>query len=313
MDITLHIGAHRSATTSFQYYLRDNHDALNAIGTGYWGPQRMRGGMVAGLFPGLSIARGRNLVRRAQGRVQMNLARARRDGVEHLLVSDENMPGTMRSSMRAKTLYPAIGERMARYHAAFGGQVTRVVMSVRAQDLWWSSAAAYTVARGHPVPGPLSFEMISQSNRTWRDVITDLACAVPDAEIIVGPFEQFAGQPQSLLQAATKCSAPLDQAGHWRNRTPDLPALRRIVAEQGNDPAQLPDTTGRWHPFTPEQSARLRENYADDLHWLTAGADGLATLALDPTRTKTGNSLQAGALTKGRTDDSRQKNMARTG
>ena len=313
MEITLHVGAHRSATTSFQYYLRDCHEALNAKGTGFWGPTRMRGGMVNGLFPGPNVARGRNLVRRAEGRVQMNLARVRRNGLERLLVSDENMIGTMRNNVRTKLLYPAIGERMARYSAAFDGQVTRVVLSIRAQDLWWSSAIAYTVSRGHPIPGALALEMMSQNPRCWRDVITDLACAMPDAEIIITPFEQFVGQPQTLLNIATGCVAPPDKVGHWRNRAADLPTLRTLLAEQGQDPDLLPDQTGRWKPFSTEQSARLRENYADDLHWLTAGADGLATLANDPTRTKTGTSLHAGALTKGSTHDSRQKDLARSG
>ena len=245
----------------------------------------------------------------------MNLAQAQRAGVRHLLVSDENFAGTMRHSMRTKTLYPAMGERMSRIGAAFGGQVGRIVMSVRALDLWWSSAAAYTVGRGHAVPTALAFEMMAHSPRTWRDVITDLACAIPEAQIIITPFEQFAGQPEALFELATGQDAPRDTVHHWRNRTPHLPALRRVLVEQGNAPDLLPPGGARWQPFDAEQAAMLRENYADDLHWLTAGADGLATLATDPTRTtlQTGTTLHAGALTKGRTHDSRQEELARSG
>jgi len=44
------------------------------------------------------------------------------------------------------------------------------------------------------------------------------------------------------------------------------------------EPAELPsDGLGHWQPFTKDQTAALRETYADDLFWLTAGADGLAT------------------------------------
>lgn len=313
MDIILHIGAHRSATTSFQHYIRDHQKTLDAGGTAFWGPQRLRGGMLNGLFPGPAVSHGRNLVRRAEGRVQMHLAQVHRREMARLLVSDENFIGTMRQSMRAKSLYPAIGERMARYGAAFGGQVTRIVLSIRALDLWWASAAAYTVGRGHPVPSALSLEMIAENRRSWRDVITDLACAVPEAEIIVAPFEQFAGRPDALLSLMTDQGAPADNARHWRNRTPDLPTLRKRLEEQGDDPAALPDDTGRWQPFTPEQSARLRENHADDLHWLVAGADGLATLANATTRIKTGISLHAGAMTEGRHHDIRQEHLARSG
>ena len=99
----------------------------------------------------------------------------------------------------------------------------------------------------------------------------------------------------------------------WLNRSPGARSLRGTLAEQGSDPTALPDTFGRWQPFTPEQSARLRENYADDLHWLTAGADGLATLTEDPTRQRAGTSLPAGHMTRGHNYDNGQGHMAQSG
>lgn len=313
MDIILSLGAHRSASTSYQHYISDNREGLSERGIGYWGPKRMRGGMLAGLFPVPFVANGRNLTRRAQGRIRMNLSRCEKNAVQTLVVSDENLIGTMRNCVRTKTLYPAVGDRIARVAEAFGGDIKRIVMSIRAQDLWWSSAIAYTVARGHAVPTSLAVEMMACSTRTWRDVITDLACAVPSADIVIAPFEQFAGQPQALLEATLNAPAPVDTAHHWRNRTPDLPHLRALLKEQGSDPDLVPQGTGRWNPFTPQQAAQLREHYADDQHWLHAGADGLARLATDPTRTQTGTSLHAGILTEGRNHDIRQEKLARSG
>ena len=313
MDIILHLGAHRCASTSFQFYIRDHRTTLAAQSVGFWGPRRTRGGLFSGLFPGPTVARGRDLVRRAEGRVKMQLSQARQRGLKQLLISDENMGGTMRHSVRCKTLYPAMGDRMARHGAAFGGQITRIVLSIRALDLWWGSAAAYTVARGHAVPEMQCFDMMVQNRRSWRDVITDLACAVPDAEIIIAPFEQFAGQPQALLETMLDGPAPVDTTRHWRNRTPNLPEMRRQLQAQGRNPEILPDGEGRWTPFTHAQAASLREVYADDLHWLVAGADGLARLANDPTRIQTGKSLRAGDLTEGRPNDSRQERLARSG
>ena len=62
-----------------------------------------------------------------------------------------------------------------------------------------------------------------------------------------------------------------------------------------------------------EQIAQLREAYADDMHWLTAGADGLATRITDPTRNQTGTNLHAGALTEGQDHDIGQGQLARSG
>lgn len=42
MDLILHFGAHRCATSSFQEYMSINSVALKRQGIGYWGPERTR-------------------------------------------------------------------------------------------------------------------------------------------------------------------------------------------------------------------------------------------------------------------------------
>jgi hypothetical protein len=157
------------------------------------------------------------------------------------------------------------------------------------------------------VPTPDQCEEIAASARTWRDVITDLACAVPSAEVLVTPFEQSAGNPQMLLNMATGVDAPSDAPAPWLNRSLNARDLRGLLADQGADPTQIPDTLMRWQPFTPQQAAQLRENYADDLHWLIAGADGLATLTEDEARKRAGTSQPARHMTRGHGYDSGQE------
>jgi hypothetical protein len=307
MDIILHVGAHRTGSTSFQHYLRGNRARLIATGTALWEPRMLRSGVLAGLFTKPRMCNGRDLQHRAMGRVRLHAAQAERAGAQRLLVSDENMIGSPRACMRAGAIYPAIGERMARLDAAFQGKITRVVISTRAQDLWWSSVLAFGVGRGHTMPDAARLEQLAIGKRSWRDVITDLACALPKAEIRVLPFEQFAGQSNRVLALATDCPAPLAHSESWLNRSPDRAVLRATMAENGVPadalPAHLSEGEGRWTPFDRSQSARLREVYADDMMWLTAGADGLATLTEDPFRTRTGLSLSAGTLTKGQLHD----------
>lgn len=307
MDIILHVGAHRTGSTSFQHYVRGNRARLVAQGTALWEPHMLRKGVFDGLFAQPRMMNGRNLQRRAMGRVRLHAAQAARSGVERLLVSEENMIGAPRACLRAATLYPAIGERMARLDAAFEGAIARVVMCIRAQDLWWSSIAAYGVGRGHQVPDASRLEALASSPRTWRDVITDMSCALPGAEIKILPFEQFAGQADKVLAHATNQAAPPAHAESWLNRSPDVAMLRDRMAEYGVSgadlPAHLAQGEGRWNPFNPAQTAALREAYADDMIWLTAGADGLATLTEDPSRTRASLSLPAGALTKGQSHD----------
>lgn len=314
MNITLHIGAHRSASTSFQRHLRHNTTLLARQQVEIWGPRQTRKSLFVGLFPGVAAAKGRAGQDRAAARVQQHLRQARAKGRQAVLVSDENMIGSVRHCLRRRMLYPAIGERMARVAEAFGGQVDRVVLVIRSQDAWWSSAIAYGVGRGHPLPSGRTLAQIVATPRTWRDVITDLAHALPGTRIDVLRFEDIAGRPDVVFDICAPGKVARATPDIWLNPAPELEELRRLVAERGGDTAALPAAgRGRWQPFTPEQSARLREDYADDLFWLTAGADGLATLTEDRRCERTGTNPSAAAYARGYHHDDRQGHLAAPG
>ena len=55
MQVIFHLGAQRSATTTFQHYMRSHMQALSTSGIGFWGPQRLRErGLFEGLYAGPS-------------------------------------------------------------------------------------------------------------------------------------------------------------------------------------------------------------------------------------------------------------------
>ena len=109
MDVILHLGAHRTGTTTFQHYVRDHLGTLERNHIGFWGPGRTRKSVFPGLFHGMS-PRAR---RRAEGRVRMLADRAEARGFEKLVVSDENMLGSCTTAFRNAMLYPAAGDRAA--------------------------------------------------------------------------------------------------------------------------------------------------------------------------------------------------------
>lgn len=279
MEIVLHLGAHRTASTSFQHYLRRNAEALSGLGIGSWGPEVTRDGVLAGVIPINGADSASSQMERARGRIALRLQGARARGLRQLLISDENMIGAARRALRDGRLYAAIGERMARFVHGFDGQVRRVVLCIRAQDAWWASVLAYGVARGHRLPRPEDLDRLVTVNRHWREVITDLACALPGVEILVLPHEIYAGLPEEKLRVMTGVDAPPARAARdWLNRGPDLSVLRRAVDARGGDVRRLPEGDGRWQPFDQDQRQALQEAYANDLTWLRAGAEGLARL-----------------------------------
>jgi hypothetical protein len=313
MDITLHLGAHRCASTSFQFYLRQNADRLLQQGITVWGPAQTRKGLFTGVFPQPGHIPAAEQFARARGRVALALHKAQEDGVQQngalpdgaprLIITDENMIGTPRTNLRDMRLYPGIGERMARYGAVLGGRVTRVVLSIRAQDAYWASCLAFSVARGAAIPSSLALEHMAMTPRSWRDVITDLACALPGAELLVMPHEIYASLPERKLAVMLgRGDVPRGHAREWLNRAPDLPELRRAVMRQGGSPATLPPQDGPWRPFSSPQRATMAETYADDLFWLRAGAEGLATLTEETDLERVGQTSRDPRLTRGRHD-----------
>lgn len=307
MDVILHIGAHRCASTTFQHYMRLNAERLSQDGVGFWGPRRTRTGLFRGLLPAPDAGRDRH--RRAIGRVQMHVTRSRALGLKSLVVSDENMLGSVRENLRLGTLYRGVGERMSRYFQAFDGHVSDVILNIRSPESYWASALGYGLTRGRGVPVRADLDRLLSDTRSWRDVITDVACATPGARLWVLPFETFAGRPETQLGAVTGIEAPKTHARGWCNATPRLPELRDIVGPQAADALHQGD--GRWQPFDAAQKAALRERYAEDVMWMTAGAEGLAWWMNDPEKRWAGPNLPPTDMTRGIRNDHEERRMAR--
>ncbi len=308
MNVILHIGAHRCATTSFQHYLRHNSQRLQTSGIGFWGPRRTRNGLFSGVLPGPVVIGGGDPARRAAGRIGLACARSRNAGLHTLIVSDENTMGSVRENLRLGSLYCGVGERIARFADAFDGRITDVVLNIRSQDHYWSSALGYSLMRGMSFPKKRLLARLAGSARGWRDVITDIACAAGSARVWVFPFEAFCGQPETQLAMMTGARPPTGEARAWLNRTPDLDTLREQLDP---DAAKaLPGGSGRWVPFAPDEAAALREAYADDILWLAAGAGGAASLMNNQTKLRHGRTGPGRDMTRGRTDDQQDRRVA---
>jgi hypothetical protein len=286
LDIILHMGAHRTATTTLQNLIHRNRAELAMAGIAAWTPERTRNGLFAGLIhaPETLTDQVERRGARSCGVIAVELARLAQSGHRQLIVSEENMLGAARNNMRQGRLYPQLAERLRRLAPAFGSRCRRIGLSIRAYDSYWASAFAFGVAEGHRMPGPDMLDRLVTQPRRWRDVICDVAAAFPAAELVVWPFERLAGQPDrqlALLTGGLSQYMTLQGARDWRNPSPRLGQLREILNDRGEPgaTAALPGGNGRWMPFDAEQQAALRSQYLADLTWLRRGADGLARLA----------------------------------
>jgi len=280
--------------------MRANAQPFRARGTAFWGPVRTRDGLFHGLAPKRGGQPDPRAYRRAVGRVRLACDLLARQGVAQLIVSEENMIGACRRNLTQERLYPGLGERLARYAHVFGGRLSRVVLSIRALNEYWSSALAVSVPRGLAMPDIAALDRLVTQPRSWREVIADAACACGGAELRVAPFEVFAGRPEALARGMLDAAGPLPAraAREWHNRAPDMKALRTVLADR-DEAGLLGPGQGRWMPFDDAQAAALRETYADDLRWLHAGADGLARLTEDFGQAAAGEHPRGPARTRG--------------
>lgn len=277
MKITLHIGAHRTGSTSFQRYMRHHQNGLLDHGVAFWGPQFTRNGVLRNLSHSGTVKASSKIKKRVRRTI------AREVWAQHLVISDENLMGTCRNNLRTRQLYPDIGPRLSRVCAAFG-KIDRIVLQIRTLDHWWASAIAFLMARGVNLPGARGLRQIALQPRSWRHVIAELAQACPESQILVSTFERFGPYPDHLMRAVTYVEN-LPDVTHdrfWCNRTPGLIEIGQARDTMGKKPVCLPVRDGGFAPFDETLAKSLRQSYLNDIIWLMDGADGCATLIREP-------------------------------
>ncbi|MCF7699683.1 hypothetical protein [Loktanella sp. M215] len=114
-----HIDAHRCATTMFQAELDQNRTSLIC------GCNMPRTGTVTheGLFAHRARPPGHSAADAEAARRVANRRRSMPGRCPRLLVSKENMIGTPRGNLGRASLSPGLSPRLARFRAAFAGQV----------------------------------------------------------------------------------------------------------------------------------------------------------------------------------------------
>lgn len=281
LDIMLHLGAHRCASTTFQKFLWNNRVSLANQGLTTWTPKRTRDGLMLGLMrhPALISVQDERNAMRSIGRIRIEVERLSRNRQRGLLISEENIIGSMRNNVLDTRLYPLLGERLMRFIPAFEGRRLRIALCIRAYEDLWTSSLSYLLSRGGTVPNVDLLDFLTTQPRRWRHVIRDIAQVFPDAEVLVWPFERMAGTPAAQLSALWgKPHGLTEDETLWRNRSLDLIDLNKVLALRGQSVIKDgPIGTGtRWMPFDEDQRALLRAEYRADLDWLERGADGLA-------------------------------------
>ncbi len=283
MDAILHLGAHRTGTTTLQAYLRRNREALLDLRIAVWEPERMRGGLANGLTgaTGALTPQAMRTAGRSVGLMRLEMARLEMAGIDRLLVSEENMIGSVRDNLMRSRLYPQLVPRLARFAGVFSGRCSRVVIAIRSYESYWASALAFALPNGLPMPDAARLDRLVTQPRRWQRVIEEVANSFPRAECLVWPFEALIGRPEAQLAVLTGEPVPvMQEPRRWLHPSPTRAMLRQALIDRGElcAAASIPPGNGRWQPFGPDHVEVLRALYAEDMAWLRDGAGGCATL-----------------------------------
>jgi hypothetical protein len=315
MDVILQCGAHRTGAAGVEDYLRRHAPVLRASGVELCASREVHRALSpAAVAPACPTARRLgSSAERTEARVALLRQRAGVRGADALWLCAPSLLGGLQRVVESGALYPDAAGNVAAAAARLAPSRITLLFSIRSLERFWISALAQAVAAGAPVPDRTALRAIALSKRSWRDVICDIAEAAPTASIKVLPFEMFRARPERFASAALGTDFPLDTARTRLNRAPSLPDLRRKLAERGDAHNALPFGMGPWNPFCAEELAALREAYADDMMWLTAGAGGMAQLTEDDPDTRAGSSLPPRDQGKGQCNGFEERQMARPG
>ncbi|GAB5448272.1 hypothetical protein [Gymnodinialimonas sp.] len=304
MDVVLHIGAHRTASTSLQHHLSLNRAEMADAGVVYWGPKIARGGLFRGAIGGVEGVMAWQ-ERRFAGRCAMRAEAVRQTGATHLIISDENMIGSLRGALEHTSLYADAGRRIAAYAHGFDRHRLTIALCVRDYADWWTSAMAFSLLRGGPLPRTDLREHLVTQPRRWRHIIEEIARVLPDARLVVWDYEASALLPHLLLEELTGHATPASDAPA-RNPRPTAAMLHEVMVDCDIDPSQFNWPGGRFMPFTAHETEALDAQYQEDLAWLRAGAGGFAD-TIDATLAKTEAQT---ALERGTPDDGDHRKLA---
>lgn len=285
VEVILHIGAHRTGTTTLQRLLEKNAHNLRKNGVTAWTPRTTRSGMFDAMLkpPAEWTPEVRARIRRDMGRISVELARLKQAGQRVLIVSEENMIGNCRANCARTRLYPLISERLQVFRAVFGQHTTRVCFGIRRYDDWWASALSYGIPVGFDYPDEAALDRMVTQPRTWTKIIREVARVFRGARLVVWDFDDVIGLPDAQFAGLTGGrfrGAFRVREGH-HHRSPDPGALAQVLADRGHA-VELPTARGRFMPFGPNHRAAMAQAFAEDRAWLMAGAEGFASFVGRP-------------------------------
>ncbi|WP_373354055.1 hypothetical protein [Pseudoroseicyclus sp. CXY001] len=236
--VLLHIGAHRTGTTSLQNFLRQNRDFLDKAGIGTIHPPETR-----------------QYAEWADEKIS-----------RRFIVSEENIWGTMEQNIRTGEIYPGGADRVSQLLVSLDCPAT-IFVTIRSTFEWWRSQINFGISRGTFIPEAAHIDGIISAGSRWHKAIEDLSRAC-DARIIVREFNWKTDNPKRQLIEVTGWKE-IEQAKVSRdinNRSPnEIEIATQLAGASAHELLKKYETGSRSSPFTEDDISVMNEQYEESL------------------------------------------------
>ena len=256
MEIALHIGAHKTASTFIQGVFERNGDVLGPHQVRFMPHAVLRAEVTARLGKINDSGRLRKRARAAE----FLAGELARPGVARLILSEENLLGSPETLEQSRMLYPDPGRKLSELAAMLDGQKVTVFLSIR-NLLHFAGAILVECFRTGRYPPTIPKSYLSdwlRGDRGWADLVEDIAQIFPGAEIVIWDHRDFFRNQDAILSriAGVSPDARWMFEGIPRRPSPSAPAMEQFLGLPDDLPrsewlTSLSDANQR-HPRSPE-------------------------------------------------------------
>lgn len=284
MEYYLHIGVHRTGTTSTQKLLKSSSAMLRAAGIACWGPSALRGWGLYDLIQRMTEAQvSAKRVEEARGILQDWVEESR--PAMRIVISDENLSGSMMQNYVDAALYPGVEIRLRALSGLLSVQPDVVCVTIRDFVGYWQSAVAHLASRGKLETFDAERLMHSSGN-SWLPFLRSVRIAFPEARLKIMRYDdtvvsrlvsELVGPSVAAVLPAPKRSFGLaltDETSAGLERLP-VGLEREALALRLRETRDPPERT-----FSASQARELHAAYAAD--WQALRAGGIFGACLDP-------------------------------
>ena len=281
MEIVLHLGAHKTASTYLQSLLETNIVPLERHCVGFANPKKLR--------PMFALAPRRNF---STPRAARNEARAwaLRQVIDtahdlqrkRLIISEEQLIGSLRPLFSGKGLYRDIARELRGVVTALQGQPVKVMMALRSYDTFLTSAYGQVLTGWKYIRFTQELrEHLLRENRGWPEIVTEIMQVLPKGSTLsLWEYEHFGQEEPNVLRnlvgdAAAEELGPLNTKPRVgpsgdgiaaldkkaaSGGAPDVEEIRRTLREFGKDKG-FPG----YCPWSASEKAMFEDRYKRDI------------------------------------------------